>query len=213
MIPDKSEEKIHKAFNALPHSERVEIIREIALRGYQDAIDLAACRALIGTYPRSYFRDPMTVRAARQVLKSLIDRILITSESALAFRRRIDDRNARVAMFLLNDKGIYSDIAATGNSQSLEIARQAWAAADLDPRRDWIKHYRNKFVAHRTKSDPDQRDPFVDEIHTIAGRVGFMLAHLATGVGIPADSSELNSDTNHLSAYAFWKPWTANKSS
>jgi hypothetical protein len=191
---------------ALPHAQRVKIVREIALTGAKDAVDLTACRALIETYPKGYFKDVMIERAAHQVLKSLVDRILIISESALSLRRRIDDRNARVAMFLLEGPAIHNDIAATGDARCLEWARQAWTSAGLDPRRDLIRHYRNKAVAHRSDIASSKRAPFIDEVYTIAGRVSFMLAQLATGVGIQVDASMQNLD--HIySAQGFWRAW------
>ncbi|GEO16232.1 hypothetical protein [Microvirga aerophila] len=207
MTPDKSERRVYEAFTDFPHAERMRLVREIALRSYKDAVDLSACRALIYTYPHSYFHDPLTARAARQVLISLIDRTLIISESALGLMKRTDDRNARVALFLLGDPAVYHDVARVGNPRSLELALQAWTATDLDPRRGLIKQYRNKSIAHRSDPDPGKREPFIDEIHTISGRVVSMLAHLATGAGAQVEATAVNSDTNYLSASAFWKPW------
>jgi hypothetical protein len=56
-----------------------------------------------------------------------------------------------------------------------------------------LKHYRNKFVAHRAEPDPDKRIPELEDLLTISGRVAFMLAQLATGAGHQIDQKELDS--------------------
>jgi hypothetical protein len=70
-----------------------------------------------------------------------------------------------------------------------------------------LKHYRNKFVAHRAEPDPDKRIPELEDLLTISGRVAFMLAQLATGAGHQINQKELDSYGHYLSAQAFWKPW------
>jgi hypothetical protein len=207
VIMGASESKVCKALASLPLTQRIHLVREIASRGYKDAVDMSACRALVKTYPHHHLKEPIVSRAARQVLRSLIERILIISESALGPIKKQSDRHARVAIFLLLDTEVDNGVAICGEVRSLKLARQAWVAAESDWRRGLLNHYRNRFVAHRAEPDHDKRVPFVDELETISGRVVFMLAQLATGAGIQVDNREVQSDTNYLSASAFWKPW------
>jgi hypothetical protein len=192
---------------AMPIAERVDLVRKIALRSHKDAIDLGACRVLVETIPRTYFTDPVAVQAARQVDRALIERILVVTESALGVIKRHSDRHARVAMFLLEDPGVYEEVAQSGNADSLSYARHAWDATLGDWRRTMLKHYRDKFVAHRVEPDPDKRIPELEDLLIISGRVRFMLAQFATGAGCPVDADKLNPHSHYLSAQAFWKPW------
>jgi hypothetical protein len=53
--------------SALPVDERAQLVRDIALRSHKDAINLSACRALIQTIPRSFFKEAQVALAALQV--------------------------------------------------------------------------------------------------------------------------------------------------
>jgi hypothetical protein len=187
--------------------ERVQLVRDIALRSHKDAIDLNACRAQIETIPRSFFKDVQVARAALQVDRSLVERVLMISESALGIVKFPNDRHAHVAMSLLKDAAVFEELARGGNAQGLKNAQVALDAALEDWRRDLIKHYRDKFVAHRVEPKPDKPIPELDYLLTISGRVVFMLAQLATGAGYPIDQKKLDSYGHFLNAQAFWRPW------
>lgn len=208
MILEQSEERAWKRIEALSVDDRVELVRDIALRGYTDAVDLTACRALIHAFPSMSFKDTAALGAAHQVLRSLADRLIIISESALGLIKRPDDRHARVAIkALISDPLVLDAVAEHGDEGALKLAIQTWSASDIDLRRDLIKHHRNKSVAHRGVPNSDKRDPFIEEIYVISGRVASMLAFLATGTGVRTDTRSLHSDGAYQSAYAFWKPW------
>ena len=105
--------------------ERVQLVRDIALRSHKDAIDLNACRALIETIPRSFFKDVQVARAALQVDRSLVERVLMISESALGIVKFPNDRHAHVAMSLLKDAAVFEELARGGNAQGLKNAQVA----------------------------------------------------------------------------------------
>jgi hypothetical protein len=137
-----------------------------------------------------------------------VDRLIIISESALGLIKRPDDRHARVAIKVLaSDPVVFDKVAARGNWDSLKYAVQRWSQSDSDLRRDLIKHHRNKSVAHRAIPDPTKREPEVDDVYAISGRVASMLAFLATGTGVQTDTSLLGADVAFHNADAFWKPW------
>ena len=129
------------------------------------------------------------------------------SESALGIVKFPNDRHAHVAMSLLKDAAVFEELARGGNAQGLKNAQVALDAALEDWRRDLIKHYRDKFVAHRVEPKPDKPIPELDYLLTISGRVVFMLAQLASGAGYPIDQKKLDSDGHFLNAQAFWRPW------
>jgi len=194
-------------FLALPVGERAQLVRDIALRGHKDAINLNACRALIETIPRGLFKDAQVAQAALQVDRSLVERVLIISESALGVVKFPNDRHTHLAMSLLKDAAVFEEVSRSGNSQSLKNAQTIWRAALADWRRDLLKHYRDKFVAHRAEPHPDKPMPTLDHLIAISGRVVFMLAQLATGAGYPIDQQELDSHGHFQNARAYWKPW------
>lgn len=187
--------------------ERVQLVRDIAARSHKDAIDLNVCRALIETIPRSFFKDTQVMWAARQVNRSLIERVLIISESALGVVKFSDDRHAHLALSLLKDAAVFEEVAKSGNAQGLQNAQMALDAALRDWRRDLLKHYRDKSIAHRAEPNPNKRIPELDHLLAISRRVVFMLAQLATGAGYPIDQKELDSYGHYLNAQAFWRPW------
>jgi hypothetical protein len=199
--------KATEELSGLPVGERAQLVRDIALRSHKEAINLNACRALIETIPRNFFKDAQVARAALQVDRSLVERVLIISESALGVVKFPNDRHAHLAMSLLNDAAVFEEVARSGNAQGLRNAQNIWMAALSDWRRDLLKHYRDKFVAHRAEPNPDNPIPELDHLIAISGRVVFMLAQLATGAGYPIDQKELDSYSHYLNAQAFWRPW------
>ena len=134
-----------------PVDERAQLVRDIALRSHKDAINLSACRALIQTIPRSFFKEAQVALAALQVDRSLVERVLIISESALGVVKFPNDRHAHLAMSLLEDAAVFEEVANIGNAQGLQNAQNLWRAALSDWRRDLLKHYRDRFVAHRAE--------------------------------------------------------------
>jgi hypothetical protein len=186
----------------------VDLVRDIALRGYIDVFNLVSSRALIYTFPRTSFTDPAAHRSAHQIFGSLVERTIIISESALGLIKKTDDRHARLAIkILMSDPTVFQKVATYGNERGLKFAIQKWALSDSDFRRILVKHHRNKTVAHRAIPDSDMRVPDVGEIHAITGRVADLLAFLVTGAGVRADTRALHSDVAHKSAFAFWKAW------
>jgi len=193
--------------SALSVGDRAQLVRDITLRSHRDAVNLNACRALIETIPRIYFKDSRVARAALQVDRSLVERVLVISESALGVVKLPNDRHAHLAMSLLKDAAVFEEVARSGNAQGLQNAQTIWRAALSDWRRDLLKHYRDKFVAHRAEPHPDKPIPELGHLIAISGRVVFMLAQLATGAGHPIDQQELDSYGHYLNAQAFWRPW------
>jgi hypothetical protein len=112
-----------------------------------------------------------------------------------------------LAMSLLKDAAVFEEVARSGNAQGLQNAQTIWKAALSDWRRDLLKHYRVRFVAHRAEPHPGKAVPDLDHLIAISGRVVFMLAQLATGAGYPIDQQELDSYGHFRNAQAFWKPW------
>jgi hypothetical protein len=113
-------------------------------------------------------------------------------------------------MSLLEDAAVFEEVANIGNAQGLQNAQNLWRAALSDWRRDLLKHYRDRFVAHRAEPSPDKPIPELDHLIAISGRVVFMLAQLATGAGYPIDQKELDPYGHYLNAQAFWRPWLPN---
>ncbi|WP_040639290.1 hypothetical protein [Microvirga lotononidis] len=110
-------------------------------------------------------------------------------------------------MSLLKDAAVFEEVARSGNAQGLQNAQTIWRATLSDWRRDLLKQYRDKFVAHRAEPHPDKSVPELDHLIAISGRAVIMLAQLATGAGYPIDQKELDSYGYYQNARAFWRPW------
>jgi AbiU2 len=141
-------------------SPKAERVRQISKTAFTDAIDLMACLAVLRE--GQSLAVPQALEAANAsiaaiiVQMALLQRVLMTVERAFArVRPKSDDRHARVAFEYLSDQNIFDEVANAGSRKQLEQACTTWCRYDAaDPRREKLKHYRDKFVAHAGERDP-----------------------------------------------------------
>ena len=146
------------------------------------------------------------ILAATIVQKALLDRVLMTIERAFSPGKRPDDRHARVAFkYLLEDQNIFDEVANVGSRKHLQQACDTWRNYDADPRRERLKHYRDKVVAHTAvrKLPP----PVVSELSSYAMGTADVLARLARGTGVVALQLAVQTAAYDASAKAFWSVW------
>lgn len=134
----------------------------------------------------------------------------MTVERAFApVNRPNSDRHARVAFQHLSDPNIFDEVAKAGSRKELELAFKTWRRYDAaDPRREKLKHYRDKVVAHAAKRNPKIPAPLFSEVRDYAMGTADVLARLARGAGATTQS-QLGAQTAAYeeSAKAFWNMW------
>jgi hypothetical protein len=195
-------------------SPKAELVKQISAFGFTEAIDLMACLAVLRegnslVMPRA-LEAANAALAATIVQKALLQRVLITVERAFApVNRPKSDRHARVAFKHLLEPEIFDEVAKVGSRQQLEQACANWRNYDADPRREKLKHYRDKVVAHAAV--PERPPPFVDELRNYAMGTADLLARLARGTGVVGLDLGAQMTAYDESAKAFWSVWRDRK--
>lgn len=189
----------------------VDQVREIAGRGYEDAIELLACIEILeaGNDPQvtGVFTTQPVMWAAKMVRVALFSRVLLLA------MRPFDqiwkgDQHLAVAFELLEDPEVRAAVAQGGSSPAdLEDAIRLYDVARADPRLKTLRYTRNKELAHLSERDPNISRPLNHETFAFARDVGLISEKLASGTGVA--SVELR---HQLKAYtegsrAFWAPW------
>jgi hypothetical protein len=188
-----------------------ELVKHISASAFLDAIDLMGCLGVLResdsqTVERAVKAANATL-AAIIVQKALLQRVLMTVERAFAPSTRKSDRNARVAFDLLSNQTIFEEVVKMGSRKHLEQACTNWQRYDADPRRDRLKHYRDKVVAHTAERNPAIPVPLVTELRNYATGTADVLARLARGSGIIGFELGLQTAAYDESAKAFWSVW------
>src|SRR5215475_7005767 len=193
-------------------SPKAELVKQISATGFTEAIDLMACLAVLRegkslVMPRA-LREANAALAATIVQKALLQRVLITVERAFApVNRPKSDRHARVAFEHLSDQNIFDEVAKAGSRKHLQQACDNWRRYDADPRRERLKHYRDKAVAHTGERDPAIPLPLVTELSSYAMGTADALARLARGTGVVKLQLKVQMAAYDESAKAFWSVW------
>jgi hypothetical protein len=201
-------------------SPKAELVRQISATAFTDAIDLMACLAVLRegesfVVPRALEAANASL-AATIVQKALLQRVLMTVERAFApVNRRKSDRHARVAFkYLLEDQNIFDEVAKAGSRKQLQQACDTWRRYDAaDPRREKLKHYRDKVVAHAGERDPKIPAPLISELRNYAISTADVLARLARGTGVVELELGPQMAAYDKSAKAFWSVWRDRKKS
>jgi AbiU2 len=199
-------------------SPEAELVRKISAEAFTDAIDLMACLAVLRegkslVAPKALEAANASL-AANIVQKALLQRVLTTVERAFApVNRPKSDRHARVAFKYLADQNIFDEIANAGSRKHLQQACDTWRNYDADPRRERLKHYRDKAVAHAGKRNPAIPLPLVSELSTYAMGTADVLARLARGTGVVNLQLRVQTAAYDASAKAFWSVWRAQRKS
>jgi hypothetical protein len=195
-------------------SPKAELVKEISTNGLKEAIDLMACLAVrregetLGdlVLPRALKAANATL-AATIVQKALLQQVLMTVERAFApVNRPESDRHARVAFAHLSDQNVFDEVAHAGSRTLLHYACHIWRNLDADSRRNRLKHYRDKVVAHRgVRKLPA---PLVSELTSFAMSTADVLLRLARGAGVlELQQLKVQRDAYDASAKAFWSVW------
>ena len=191
-------------------SPKAELVKQISATGFTEAIDLMACLAVLRegeslVVPRA-LEAANAALAATIVQKALLQRVLMTVERAFApVNKRKLDRHARAAFEYLSDSKIFDEVAKAGSRQQLELACAIWRSYDADPRREKLKHYRDKVVAHTAVRE--RPAPFVEELRSYAMGTADLLARLARGTGVVEFDLGVQMTAYDESAKAFWSVW------
>jgi hypothetical protein len=117
------------------------------------------------------------------------------------------DRHARVAFKHLSDPNIFDEVAKAGSRKELEQACATWRRYDADRRRERLKHYRDKVVAHTGERNPAIPLPLVSELSSYAMGTADALARLPRGTGVVALQLNVQTAAYDASAKAFWSVW------
>jgi hypothetical protein len=151
-------------------SPEAKLVREISEKAFRDARVLREGESLV--VPKA-LEAANAILAATIVQKALLDRVLMTIERAFSPGKRPDDRHARVAFkYLLEDQNIFDEVANVGSRKHLQQACDTWRNYDADPRRERLKHYRDKVVAHAGELDPSIPAPLPSELRNYAMGMG-----------------------------------------
>ena len=195
-------------------SPKAELVKQISATGFTEAIDLMACLAVLRegeslVVPRA-LEAANAALAATIVQKALLQRVLMTVERAFApVNKRKLDRHARAAFEYLSDSKIFDEVAKAGSRQQLKQACATWRKYDADTRREKLKHYRDKVVAHTAALE--RPPPFVDELRNYAMGTADLLARLARGTGVVGLDLGAQMTAYDESAKAFWSVWRDRK--
>jgi hypothetical protein len=195
-------------------SPKAELVKQISATGFTEAVDLMACLAVLRegeslVVPRA-LEAANAALAATIVQKALLERVLMTVERAFApVNKRKLDRHARVAFEHLCDPNIFDEVAKAGSRRELEQACDTWRIYDADPRREKLKHYRDKVVAHT--AERERPAPFVEELRGYAMGTADLLARLALGTGAVGLGLGVQMAAYDKSAEAFWSVWRDRK--
>jgi hypothetical protein len=172
-------------------SPKAELVKQISVTGFTEAIDLMACLAVLRegeslVVPHA-LEAANAALAATIVQKALLQRVLMTVERAFApVNKRKLDRHARVAFEHLSDPNIFDEVAKAGSRKELEQACDTWRRYDANSRRKKLKHYRDKVVAHTAVRELPV--PLVSELTSYAMGTAEVLARLARGSGVTTQS-------------------------
>ena len=190
-------------------SPKAKLVKQISATGFTEAIDLMACLAVLreGTS----LVVPLALEAANAALaatlvqKALLQRVLMTVERAFAPVKYNSDRHARVAFIHLSDQNVFDEVANAGSRKHLQQACNTWRNFDADPRRERLKHYRDKVVAHTSVRKLPV--PLVSELTSYAMSTADVLARLARGTGVVELQLKVQTAAYDASAKAFWSVW------
>jgi hypothetical protein len=199
---------------AVPMSPKADLVRQISKAGFTDAIDLMACLAVLRegqslVVPRA-LEAANAALAVTIVQKALLQRVLMTVERAFSPGNRPDDRHARMAFECLSDQNIFDEVAKAGSRKDLQQACDTWRNYDADPRRNRLKTYRDKVVAHTAVRKLPA--PLVSQLISYAMGTADVLARLARGTGVVGLDLRSQTDAYDASAKAFWSVWARHRS-
>lgn len=146
--------------------------------------------------------------AAGAIRNGLISRITLLVAGAFAPARQ-GDRHLRRAFELLEITPVRALVAQAGSPAELGEAFDLWKSCEADPRRAMLKHFRDKFTAHKGRPDPAVPLPEYDMLFEFAYKTVELMGKLAIGTG--ARTEEITGWTDQLatSAFRFWEPWGA----
>jgi hypothetical protein len=111
----------------------------------------------------------------------------------------------RVGIDLLsNNKAVFQKLAAKGSAQDLTAAIKRFRILGADPRRDKLRHLRNKQAAHLSDPNPKQLRPLIQELEGFANEISKIAEALTHGTGIATASLTSQLVPFGQSAEAFW---------
>jgi HEPN superfamily AbiU2-like protein len=199
-------------------SPKAQLVKQISATGFTEAIDLMACLAVLRegeslVVPQA-LEAANAARAATIVQKALLQRVLMTVERAFApVNRPNSDRHARVAFDYLSDTNIFDEVADAGSRKHLQQACAIWRKYDADPRRQRLKHYRDRVVAHTGAPNPAIPVPLISDLRGYAMGTADVLGRLARGSGVVGFNLRVQTTAYVESAKAFWNVWREREAS
>ncbi len=199
-------------FSNVSQEERVSLVRAIAARCPADILDANACRAILFSLNGVNgltLEQAGAARAAKIVQASVVQRLLLLVERAFDNVDWPGDRHMGVAIYLLRDRQTFETVGSEGDREQLEYAMRLWDQLKTqDPRRERLRHFRDKFVAHRAEPNPGKGSVLLDELTAYAMTTSLMWSRLALGVGTPLPNIDEHAAADIESARAFWRPWS-----
>jgi hypothetical protein len=191
--------------------EDAERVMKVAKHAFLSAIDYEGCIAILEVGNNSKVWDALNKAGADKVTKLI--RVTLFFRVLMEVMREYDppkpgDYHLRVGIDLLSsNKAVFRKLASKGNSKDLLAAIKEFNALDADPRRDKLRHLRNKQAAHLSDLHPTKLLPLILELESFAHGTSKVAELITHGTGIATASLTSQLMPFGKSAEAFWNRW------
>jgi hypothetical protein len=183
-----------------------QMLLDIGREAFADAIDVLSIIETIeaGNTPAAV----KAVQAARTdqvvhcVYRALWSRLVMIVTRAYADARP-GDRHAQYAFDLLKDPAVRSEVERMGDPVALADAIARWAKCRGDHRRQSIREFRDKQIAHWGQMDKPA--PIINDIFAVSRATATALERLAQGTGAVTLSLESQLFGYRGGAARFWE--------
>jgi AbiU2 len=181
----------------------------ISDEGYMDALELLQLIEVIQGQNSGLVNQKLSIKgaapAAHVVRNALLSRIVLFVAGAYA-PPRPGDLHLRRAFDLMQKPEVSRQVGMMGSAAILQDAVILWEQCLSDPRLPVIKHFRNKFTAHRSKPQ-DIPLPEYEQLFAFAGDTMNVMDRLAEGTGARTQPLRDWQKEFASSAALFWGPW------
>lgn len=188
------------------------ILREVAERGYRDALECLAIMELyqLGDQPDTFAKANSTEAAwsFKRISTALISHLQLMTVRAYGNVTRQDDRHLRAAIEFLETKQP-SDNSLALDQGRLQQAMDLFAIASKDSRLERLKTMRDKHVAHAARYIYGPHSPTYTDLFEITRVTVDIWEHLAFGAGVASIPLADKMQDALASARAYWELMTS----
>jgi hypothetical protein len=190
--------------------ERAHQLYEVGRLAFLDALEIVQLIELMEVQNRgrvvSRLSDAGAGRAGIVVRNSLTARITLLVAGSYA-PARPDDFHLRQAFKLLEDTAVRCIAESHGDAKQIAAVEVLWQALCADPRQAVVKHFRDKFTAHKAVANPAIPLPKYSEFFAFAHETASIMEGLAHALGGTKETIDEHRDAIAGSAFSFWRPW------